>query len=290
MKDPLEKHEERAPGKPAGNESLTEQKSGGGSVTVEGAVRDFYDTYGWSKGGEDELYRQFRPAYWPYHDRSAARTLECFATQQGSLLLVGGGDLPASHVAVARHFASVTCIDISAVALEITRHKLPDAQRVLGSICDAPLATGAYDAVFAAHVVYHIDAKLQENAIREMIRLTKPGGRIVIIYNNPRSPIRFVAGVLSRLRRLFKPERTRNQAPPSLYFSPHPLGWWNRFRDMCSISMLPWEIIGSGDEKTLIPTDALARAFYRAASWVEVTFPASSVFFWEYPIIILDRK
>ena len=34
---------------------------------VEQSVREFYDTYGWSKGGEDERFRQFRPAYRPYH-------------------------------------------------------------------------------------------------------------------------------------------------------------------------------------------------------------------------------
>jgi SAM-dependent methyltransferase len=277
MTDPI--HEQEATGH-------LKQDAG---VTVEGAVRDFYDTYGWSKGGEDKLYRQFRPAYWPYHERTVARTLGCFAGRKGSLLLVGGGDLPQSHVALASNFNSVTCIDISKVALDITQEKLPGAERVLGSICEAPLSTGTYDAVFAAHVVYHIDSSSQERAVREMIRVTKPGGRIVIIYNNPRSPIRFAAGVVRRLRKRFAPRQALEGTAPSLYFSPYPLSWWRRFKDTCSVSMLPWDIIGSGDEKALMPTDGVARAFYRAAAWAEVQVPSASVHVWQYPIIILDR-
>ncbi len=256
---------------------------------VERTVRDFYDTYGWSKGGEDELFRQFRPAYRPYHEQTIARTLGCFAGRDGSLLIVGGGDLPQCHVELASHFDTVTCIDISRVALDIAQHKLPSAERVLGSICNAPFPTGTFEAVFAAHIVYHIDANEQERAVRELIRVARPGGRIVIVYNNPRSPIRFAAGVVHRLRKRFTPDRAV-KAGPGLYFSPYPLSWWNRFKDTCTISMLPWDIIGSYEERTLIPSDGLARAFYGAAAWVERKLPYACVHFWQYPIIILDRN
>jgi SAM-dependent methyltransferase len=257
---------------------------------VERSVRDFYDTYGWSKGGEDELYRQFRPAYWPYHEMTVARTLGCLANRNGSMLIVGGGDLPPSHAELASPFDAVTCIDISRVALDITRSKLPRAETVLGSICDAPLATATFDAVYAAHVIYHIDAKDQERATREMIRVTKPGGRIVIIYDNPRSPIRFAASVLHGLRKRFAPEHAVKQAGTRLYFSAHPLSWWSRFRDVCSIQMLPWGIMGSYEERTLIPSDGLARVLYGAAARIERHFPSASVRLWQYPIIILDRN
>ena len=255
---------------------------------TEQAVRDFYDTYGWSKGGEDKLFRQFRPAYQPYHEKTVARTSECFAGCSGSLLIVGGGDLPQSHLDLASQFDAVTCIDISQVALDITRTKLPHAQRVLGSVCDAPLPTGTFDAVFAAHIVYHIDANDQERAVRELIRVTRQGGRIVIIYNNPRSPIRFATGVVHRLRKRFAPEKAVTES--GLYFSPFPLRWWSRFKDTCSISMLPWDIIGSYEERTLIPTDGFARAFYGAAAWIERWIPSASVHFWQYPIVVLDRR
>ena len=74
---------------------------------IERAVRDFYDEYGWGQGGEDQMNRQFRPAYWPYHELTDARTLGCFTGRNGSLLIAGGGDLPQSHVDIASHFNAV---------------------------------------------------------------------------------------------------------------------------------------------------------------------------------------
>jgi hypothetical protein len=90
-----------------------------------------------------------------------------------------------------------------------------------------------------------------------------------------------------RLRKHFAPEQA--VAESGLYFSPFPLGWWSRFKDASSVSMLPWDIIGSYEERTLIPSDGFARAFYRAAAWAERQLPSASVHFWQYPIIILDR-
>jgi SAM-dependent methyltransferase len=256
--------------------------------TVEHSVRKFYDEYGWSKGGEDDLFRRFRPAYRRYHEQTVARTLACFSECTGALLIVGGGDLPRSHVMLAERFEAVTCIDISKVALAITQQKIPAAKTVLGSICTAPFAADTYDAVFAAHVIYHIDAEQQETAVRELIRIAKCGGRVVILYNNPRSPIRFLAGAVHRLRKLLAPEHAVGEA--GLYFSPYPLEWWNRFKESCEVSMLPWDIIGSYAERNLIPSDRVASIFYRTAAWVERMLPRAAVHLWQYPIVILDKK
>jgi hypothetical protein len=59
---------------------------------------------------------------------------------------------------------------------------------------------------------------------------------------------------------------------------------------VCSVSMMPWDIIGSYEERTLIPSDRLARGFYGAAARVERQLPSAAVHFWQYPIIILDRN
>jgi hypothetical protein len=59
-------------------------------ISLEDSVKKFYDGHGW-KGGEDALFRQFRPAYQPYHAKTEARTLECFKGRSGTLLIAGGG-------------------------------------------------------------------------------------------------------------------------------------------------------------------------------------------------------
>jgi SAM-dependent methyltransferase len=257
-------------------------------TNVEDSVRQFYNTKGWS-GGEDALFRQFRPAYKSYHHRTVERTLACFSKRSGSLLIVGGGDLPSSHVGIASQFEKTACVDISKAALDITEDKLPKARKILGSICALPEEqSGQFDCIFAAHVIYHIDASLQEKAVNEMIRLLKPGGRIVILYSNPGSPIRFAAGALHRLKKLFAPRRAVEES--GLYFSPYPLQWWSKFDPVCKVSMLPWDIIGSYEERTLIWSDFIAAAFYATAKGIERAAPNFAVKIWQYPIVILDKR
>jgi SAM-dependent methyltransferase len=262
----------------------------GSMEPVEHAVRNFYDRYGWTDGGEDEMFRQFRPAYRPYHAETEKRTLACFDGRAGRLLIVGGGDLPGSHQAVAARFDDISCIDISQAALDIVAAKLPRTHTVLDSICAAPFADGRFDAVFASHVIYHIDAAQQERAVREMIRVVRPGGRIVILYSNPRSPIRFAAGALHRVRRRWRPEKAVNQTGHTLYFAPYRLRWWQRFADSCAVTLQPWDVIGSFEERTLIHSDRLAKAFYGAAGWLEHAAPRLAVQLWQYPIVVLDKK
>src|SRR5215213_7821968 len=158
---------------------------------AEDIVRSFYDQFGWIEqgdgNGEDQLYRVFPQAYYDiYSPSSEERTRRLFDGRNGRLLIVGCGDLPQSHIAITQQFSTTTCMDISQRALAIARQKLGEpVECVLDSIVDTKLESNQFDAVFCAHVLYHIDAREQEQAVRQMVRLTKPGGRVVIIYANP---------------------------------------------------------------------------------------------------------
>jgi SAM-dependent methyltransferase len=255
--------------------------------SVEQSVREFYDERGW-KGSEDRLFRQYSQAYQQYRAAAAARTIDCFAGRSGSLLIAGGGDMPESHIDIATKFDKTACIDISQTALDIAQRKVPKLERTLGSICAAPFDDSTFDAVFCAHVIYHIDATEQEQAVRELIRICKPGGRVVIVYKNPRSPIRYAAGAIHRLRKLAAPKGAVEEAA-GLYFWAHSLAWWNRFKDTSVVTMRPWDIIGSFEERTLIPVNGLASTFYGIARSIEVKSPRLAVKLWQYPIVILDK-
>src|SRR5262249_22477589 len=136
----------------------------------------------------------------------------CFSKLQGKLLLAGGGDLPGVHITIAEGFTEVSCLDISQRALEIAKGKLGQkAEYLHASILNVPCPDNSFDAVFCAHVIFHIDIELQEKAVCEIIRVTKQGGRIVIIYFNPDSPIDRIVErkkntpLLWRLQRSMKP-------------------------------------------------------------------------------------
>lgn len=255
--------------------------------SVEQSVREFYDGRGWS-GDEDRLFRKFSRAYQRYHAATEERTVDCFAGRSGALLIAGGGDMPDSHIEIAGKFDKVGCIDISQAALDIAARKMPKSERTLGSICAAPFSDSRFDAVFCAHVIYHIDAAQQEQAVRELIRICKPGGRVVILYGNPHSPIRYAAGAMHRLRKLMAPKKAVEEA--GLYYSAHPLGWWRRFEDSSAVSMKPWDLIGSYEERTLMPFNGLARIVYGTARQVERAAPQLAVRLWQYPIVILDKR
>ena len=268
---------------------------------VEKRVRDFYDNFGWvakeGESGEDALFRHFSRPYYPYHEGVNARTKMCFSDLSGKLLMAGGGDLPEIHVAIARGFSATTFLDISSRSLEIAKQKFLDKGEYINeSILSIPKPENHFDAVYCAHVIYHIDKDLQEKAVRELIRVTKPGGRIVLIYRNPASvatrllQVKRKIAQLLRLKRRAKTDARRPSQLPQLYFFVHPLGWWTRFNDECDVDMIAWDVMSNLEEKQVFITDILASFGYRLCSWFENKCPKSAVRLWSYPIVILTKR
>lgn len=272
---------------------------------VEETVRRFYDDYGWvqqeTQVGETDLFRRFSDAhdrlYYPAVER---RTASCFDGLSGKLLIAGGGDMPDGHVAIAARFSGVTSIDISQRAIDLAREKLgAEHQYITGSILDMDIPDNQFDAVLCAHVIYHIDQALQQKAIRELVRVTRPGGRVVIIYRNPAS----LPSKLLQLRKKAYDLLRLNHPPdnadiarfgmhgvPQLYGFTHPLGWWEQFRDDCDVDLRPWHIMGANHEGIFLKTETIARPAYRLISWFETRYPDRAVRLWHYPIAVLTKK
>lgn len=278
-------------------EDTTEAPEGGAAGDIETVVRDFYDRFGWVKAGdqsgEDALFRQFPEHYHRvYEPLSFSRLLSCFDGAGGRLLIAGCGDLPDNHVTIARRFAEISCLDISQRALASASAKMGHgASYVHGSLLAAPFPAASFDAVLCAHVLYHIDAAEQARAVGELIRVTKPGGRVVIVYSNPDSIFalqfwrRFrLGGVLAR-----RLSGTVAGAPP-LYFACHPLAWWRQFEATCGVGMVASDVMGSRQARLLLRHRLAAVAVYRLAAWVERAAPATAVRLWQYPIVILTKR
>ena len=268
---------------------------------VEKIVRDFYDNYGWEEingmSGEDTLFRQFSRHYYTYHEHVNERTMKCFSNLTGTLLIAGGGDLPETHVKIAQKFCTVCCLDISKKSLTISRKKLgAKGEYVLGSILDIAKPDNCIDAVYCAHVIYHIDRQLQQKAVRELIRVTRPGGLVVIIYSNPRClaakimKLKNKIPLIRKKKRKEKPTLRDTSEKPPLYFYAHPLEWWNQFHDECNIELIPWDVMGADQEKQLLVNDAIAWAVYRFCSWYEKRQASKAVRLWSYPLICLRKK
>jgi SAM-dependent methyltransferase len=259
------------------------------------AVKAFYDDFGWKSdgksSGEDRLFRAFPRAHSPYGEAVEQRTLRVLKGRCGSLLFVGCGDMPESHVELSTQFAAVHCVDISETALSIARDKIGERGKYYcDSIVESELPDNLVDAAFCAHVIYHIHKDQQEQAVRQILRLTKPGGRVLVIYANPRTVFTLPGEVLRRSRRILRSRRSGRETVPDLYYHAYPLSWWSRFRDVCDISYVPWEIIGSRPARVLLRGERVARAFYAMAMKMEATMPKVASRLWQYSIMVLDKR
>jgi SAM-dependent methyltransferase len=261
-------------------------------------VKSFYDKHGWQNreggwSGEDILFRTFPEAHVKYAKNADARTAACFDDRNGILLLAGCGDVPEFHLNLAQRFNRIFCMDISPVALGIARSKLGDtAEYFEESITKTSLADVSVDAVYCAHVIYHIAEELQERAVNELIRVTKRGGRLVVVYVNSKSPVgwpRSVKQVIERIRLRQMHVVETQDSVPKLYNYVRPLGWWRRFSPQCHLSFLPSEVIGSRAARALLRTQGMASLFFAVAQWIENRFPRPASWMWQYSIIVLDK-
>jgi ubiquinone/menaquinone biosynthesis C-methylase UbiE len=204
-------------------------------------VESFYDRIGWrmqsGQTGDAKLF-------WPsdpgplravLERERTDRVLSALRTGGSKLNLIeaGCGGNPATPLlSLCAHY---TGVDFSEAGLELARQKLSSSRvpfdLARSDICSLPFPDGAFDASYSAHAFYHIDnVASQAKTFREICRVVRPGGRVVLILANPRPllfPVRMlmrvaadtpvVSAVLRRLRR-------RSRLP----YRPMSLSWMRR--------------------------------------------------------------
>jgi SAM-dependent methyltransferase len=85
----------------------------------------------------------------------------------------------------ARH--TTIALDISPGALRLAG-KVADPELLLGTIFSMPLKDGSCDLVYNSGVIEHFKEPHNAEAVREMARITKRGGRVIIIVPNTFCP------------------------------------------------------------------------------------------------------
>jgi len=80
-------------------------------------------------------------------------------------------------------------VDPSEGMLEVMRRRTPGVRAVQGSGTALPFADGSFDVVLCVAVMHHI-ARPDDvrRTLSEMVRVTKPSGRILVWDHNPRNP------------------------------------------------------------------------------------------------------
>jgi demethylmenaquinone methyltransferase/2-methoxy-6-polyprenyl-1,4-benzoquinol methylase len=121
------------------------------------------------------------------HHRWRARAADLAGVGPGSRALdvaTGTGDLA---VELASRGASVTGLDFSEAMLDLARAKAPGIEFLQGNALELPFADGEFDAVTVGFGARNF-ADL-ERGLGELARVTRPGGRVVILeITTPQKP------------------------------------------------------------------------------------------------------
>lgn len=109
--------------------------------------------------------------------------------------------------------ASVAALDASPGLLTIARQRLPEANVREGDLEAIPFADASFEAVAAVNSVYY--AEDMAAAMRELVRVTRRGGRVVVTAWGPPEKCEFLTAVMPALGPLMPP-------PPPGASPPHP--------------------------------------------------------------------
>jgi SAM-dependent methyltransferase len=109
--------------------------------------------------------------------------------------------------------ARVTALDASAALLAIARRRVPTAEAREGDLEALPFDDRTFDAVAAVNSIFY--AASMDTAMRELARVARPGGRVVITAWGPPQRCEFLSAVMPGLRALLPP-------PPAGVPPPHP--------------------------------------------------------------------
>jgi len=270
-------------------------------------VQSFYDDYGWLKA-ETGLFndtaeflatRAYAQSYQQYCNGRIGRELS-----GGKYLVdVASGAIPhAEYLEFSRHYDVRICVDFSIRALREARAKLGDAGLyLLGDITRLPLASGAVDGVISLHTIYHVPQTEQTAAVDELVRVTKPGGRVVIVYVWASSvAMNFSFALRRKFGRIKHALRPKGgpvaSAPPSasdippLYFSPQNHNWFAReIASRHGAKLRVWSAASLLFQLHFFSDRGFGRLTLALVKKLEDFFPRLAGRYGQYPMFVIDK-
>ena len=127
-----------------------------------------------------------------YFAESRVQMLQAYEKNEPSKVLdLGCGD-GVSEIFMQQYFSNwkIEGIDVSAKSIEVANEKkLSNSSFAIYDGTNIPFDNGSFDIVFVAGVLHHVEFGLHQAILKEMIRVLKPGGRLLMYEHNPLNPL-----------------------------------------------------------------------------------------------------
>ncbi len=264
--------------------------------SAETNVSQFYSSIGWETiddvTEDARRFEDLRECAREYVSKCRLRVLNYIPRQGEYLLDMASGPIQyKEYLEYSKNFKKRYCVDLSKKALEIAKKRIGDHGVYLhGSFFDIDLDNDYFDCTISLHTIYHMNKNKQEEAVRKLIDVTKPGKNVIIVYSNPHTLLLPLAALRFLLNKLLPKKKKSGDSETGLYFFAFPIRWWYRFTDVAEVQILPWRSLNSDDQKLFIPDNDLGKKMFKVLFHLEDQLPQFFVQFFQYPMIVLTKK
>lgn len=291
--------------------ATSDTKAGGKAPSGSRQTQRFYDEQGWIEGNGQlvdlELFgtKEDGPIRIELHKTYQQRVHDAIAVAGSAIDLLECGCGGSPETSLLDLCARYTGVDFSETGLRQADRQLnaEGAERASGrefghelhlaDVCDLPFEDDRFDAVYSARMIFHIpDRQAQAKAVSEMLRVTKPGGVVVIATANP-FPLLFPERSLKRLVALtpvLGALANRVRATPPLPYEPMSRRWFKRqVGEKGSIDMISNGLPSTAFNQKVSEYSVLGGRLWKLLRWIELSFPRGSVRLGNYTQINITK-
>jgi ubiquinone/menaquinone biosynthesis C-methylase UbiE len=272
-----------------------------GSDKGTAATRDFYDRMGWRRQNGtlvDTFLFGWKdgPIHQTLDGLRKERVLQVAGGPGLRLAELGCGGTPA--IFLAERCTKFVAVDFSSTGLYEAAIALKSAnvafETVQADITNLPLEDDTFDVVYSAHAIYHIDTvDGQAAALREAMRVVRPGGRAIFVLANPFPllfPYRLIRRVLAMTPGL-NAVLNRLRAKPPLPYLPMPLGWMKGQLEKWGDVRITGHAVPSVQFDRLVSeTTIIGRVAWPAIQWLETHHSDRAVRLGCYVLIVVTKR
>ena len=226
---------------------------------------DFYNKYGWSEKNnitEDaKRWEDLRSCSEDYVRKCRLRLMPYIPIKGDNILDMASGPIQyEEYLEYSSNFKKRYCVDFSKKALNQAKRKIGEHGIFFaGNFFDIEFEENFFDCSLSLHTINHISKDKQEKAVRKLLKITKKGRPLIIVYSNPNTIISYIISPYKVLRKILKKIKVINYEEP-LYFYSYPIKWWQRFNAEANIEIKPWRSFSSNHQKLIFPDNKIGKA------------------------------